>query len=220
MGVSKILPLQARFREFLFYSGYELLYEGEVIIASDPLVPPPKVLGIINLLGVVSSHVQHNRQRSFRTNPTNQRVKGKFSDRNSKSAHTLITNAQNAFTIRHHNDIDIRIRPIPKELDDAIALRIPNEHAARSAVNVTELLTGQRNGWRVNNRRHLLDVLEKKSIEEDLVVILQSAQIYVPFQIVLFSRVGLMRSRDLLLQRFNRTAEAVRAAQTEFALYR
>jgi hypothetical protein len=68
---------------------------------------------------------------------------------------------------------------------------------------VTELLTGQRNGWRVNNRSHLLDVLEKKSIEEDLVVILQSAQIYVPFQIVLLSRVGLMRSRDLLLQGFN-----------------
>jgi hypothetical protein len=115
----------------------------------------------------------------------------------------LIADTKDALTIRHDNNIHIRVRSVPQEFDNGIALRIPNEHAARSAVNVTELLTGQRNGWRVNNWRHLLDVLEKKSIEEDLVVILQSAQLYVPVEIVLLSRVGLMPSRDLLLQRFN-----------------
>jgi hypothetical protein len=203
MRVREILPLQARLRKFLFYRGYELLDKSEVVIASDPLVTPSEVLRIFKSLGIVSSHVQQNRQCSFRTNPTDQRVKGKFSDRDPESAHTLITDTKNAFTIRHNDDIDIRIRPIPQDLDNGIALGIPNEHAARSAVNVTELLARQRNRWRVDNRRHFLDVLEKKAIKEDLVVILQSTQIDVTLQIVVFSAVGLISAHDLFLQCFD-----------------
>src|SRR5262249_60030863 len=101
------------------------------------------------------------------------------------------------------NDVHIRIWSIPQDFNDRIALRISNEHAARPAVNLTELLTRKRNRWRVNHRRHFIDVLENKSIEEDLVVVLQSAQINVALQIVLLSPVRVIRTQDLLLQRFD-----------------
>ena len=81
MWVREVLPLQARFRKFLFYRVNELLDEREVSLAGDPFMTPAEVLRIIKSLCVVSSYVQDDRQRSFRTNPTDQRVKGKFSDR-------------------------------------------------------------------------------------------------------------------------------------------
>jgi hypothetical protein len=115
----------------------------------------------------------------------------------------LITDTKDPFAIRHYNDVDVGIRSVPQKLDDGIALRISYEHAARSAVDVSELLTGQSNCWCVNNRRHFLNMFEKKSIEEDLVIVLQSAQINVTLQIIVFSRVGLICSRNLLLQCFD-----------------
>src|SRR5262249_39644574 len=48
-----------------------------------------------------------------------------------------------------------------------------------------------------------LDVLEKKAIEENLVVVLQRAQIDVPLQIVILSRIRLICAYDLLLQGFH-----------------
>src|SRR5215469_15154934 len=141
MWACEILPLQAGLREFLFYRVYELLDKTEVIITSDPFVTPAEVLRIIKSVGVVRSYIQYNRQCSFRTNPTDQRVKGKLSDRNPESTDALITNTEDAFAIRHHNDVHVRIRSIPQDFTDRIALRISNEHAAGSAVNVTELLT-------------------------------------------------------------------------------
>src|SRR5262249_17571033 len=123
MWAREILPLQTRFGKFLFYRVHELLDKTEVIIASDPFVTPAEVLRIIKSVGVVRPNIQYDRQCSFRTNPTDQRVQGKLSDRNPESADTLITNTKDAFAIRHHNDVHMRIRSIPQDFTDRIALR-------------------------------------------------------------------------------------------------
>src|SRR5262245_26358695 len=114
-----------------------------------------------------------------------------------------MTDAKDAFAVGHHNDVDIWIRAVSQKLDNGITQRIRNDHAARSAVDVTELLTRQCNRRRVNNRRHFLDVLEKKAIEENLVVVLQRPQIDVPLQIVILSSIRFIRAHDLLLERFH-----------------
>ena len=65
---------------------------------------------------------------------------------------------------------------------------------------MAELLTGGGNCWCVDDRRHFLDVAEEKSVKEHLGGVLQSTQIGVPFQVVLFSLVSFISAHDLLLQ--------------------
>ena len=68
---------------------------------------------------------------------------------------------------------------------------------------MAELLTRQRNRWRVNNRRHFFNVVEKKPVKEDLVRVLQGAQVDMPLQVVVFSLVGLISADDLLIKRLD-----------------
>ena len=65
---------------------------------------------------------------------------------------------------------------------------------------LAELLTRRGNCWCVDDRRHFLDVAEEKAVKEHLGGVLQSAQIGVPFQVVLFSLVSFISAHDLLLQ--------------------
>jgi len=81
-----------------------------------------------------------------------------------------------------------------------VASRVRNKQAARSAIAVTELLARQRDCWRVNNWRHFLDVIEKKRVEEYLVRVLQSSQVNVPLEVVVFSLVSLVSTYDLLVE--------------------
>ena len=83
------------------------------------------------------------------------------------------------------------------------------------AIDVTELLTRQCNSWRVNNWRHFLDVIRRRLIEEDLVVVLQRAQIDVSLQIVVFSLVSFIGTDDLLFQRLYERRE--QSVQTKLA---
>ena len=49
-------------------------------------------------------------------------------------------------------------------------------------------------------RRHLLDVVEQEPVEEDLVGVLQRAQVDVPLQVVVLALVGLVGAGHLLVQ--------------------
>ena len=78
--------------------------------------------------------------------------------------------------------------------------RVGDEQAARPPVDVTELLTRQRNHRCVDHGSHFFNVVEEKPVEEDFVGILQSAQIDVSLQVVVFSLVGLIRTHHLLIK--------------------
>ena len=133
----------------------------------------------------------------------NQRVEGELPDRDAEAARALIADAQNALAVGHDDDVDVLIRTVSQECVDGVAERIGNEQSARPPVDVAELLTRQRDHGRVDHRRHFRNVVEKKPVKEDLVGVLQGAQVDVPLQVVVFSLVSLISAHDLLVQRLD-----------------
>src|ERR1700757_4065339 len=135
---------------------------------------PAEVLRIIQSLLIISAHIQDDRQRSFRTNPTNARVERELANRDAEPACALITDAQNAFAIGYHDYIEILIRAISQKLRDGVAQRVWNEQSARPAIDVAELFNRHRNRWRVNQRCHFFDVVDEESVKKNLVGVLES----------------------------------------------
>ena len=75
--------------------------------------------------------------------------------------------------------------------------------STRPSIDVAELLTCQRNDWRVDHRCHFFDVVEQKAVEEDFVRVLQSTQVDMPLEVVVLSLVSLIGAGDLLVKGFN-----------------
>ncbi len=111
----EVFPLQACSSKFLLHRLYELIDEVKVRLAGNPFVAPAEVLRIVEPFLIVGSHIQNDRERPFRTNPTDERVQGEFANRDAQAACALVTNAQNAFPIRDDNYVDLRIGTIPQE---------------------------------------------------------------------------------------------------------
>ena len=74
--------------------------------------------------------------------------------------------------------------PVAQDLRQPVALRVGHEQAAAAPVDVAELLAGQPDRRRVDDRDHLLDVVDEQPVEEHLVGVLQGTQVDVPVQVV------------------------------------
>ena len=175
MRSGKVFPLQARLRKFLFNCLNESIDEIEIFPTGNPFLAPTEVLGIVEPFRVVGSHIQDNGQRPFWMNSTDERIQGKFANWNPEASNTLVTETQNPFAVCNDNDIDLRIWPIPQERRDRVTQRIRNKQSAWSTIDVTKLLTRLPDHRRIDNRRHLFDVIEQKPVKQDFVGILQSA---------------------------------------------
>src|SRR5262249_51485965 len=112
MRSREVLPLQKCLGKLVLDRLKELIHEVEVGLTSDPLMSPTKVVGIVESFGIVRSHVQQDRQRPVRTNPTHQAVQGKFADRDAHSAGALVTDPQDAFAVGDDYDVDLSIRTV------------------------------------------------------------------------------------------------------------
>src|SRR5208282_6474779 len=73
----------------------------------------------------------------------------------------------------------------------------------RSAVNPAELLATESNHRRVNNGHHLFDVSVQQAVEQNLVRVLQRAEIDVTLEIIRFVAIRLIGAHRLLAQRFD-----------------
>jgi hypothetical protein len=93
----------------------------------------------------------------------------------------------------------LRMRAIPQEHGYRIAHRVGEGQATRTPVDVTEPLTRQRDHRRINHGSHLLNMVEWRPVEEDFISILQRAQIKMLLQAIVFSLVGPIGPRQLLL---------------------
>ena len=67
---------------------------------------------------------------------------------------------------------------------------------------MAKLFNRQRNRWRVNERRHFFNMVEKESVKEDLVGVLQSSQVDMPLKIIVFFLKSLVRADHLLVKGF------------------
>ncbi len=215
----EVLPLKAGVRQLLLHGPDELIDEVEVGRSRHPLVPPAEVLGIIEPLGVVGPHVQHDRQRPLGADPADERVQGELADGDAQAAGPLVADAQDALAVGDDDDVHLRVGTVAQQRRDRVAQRIGDEQAARSSVDVAELLTGLRDHRRVDDGRHLLDVVEEEPVEEDFVGVLQGAQVDVPLEVVVFPTVGLVGADHLLIQALDlRRQQPVQAEPAPLAL--
>ena len=76
-----------------------------------------------------------------------------------------------------------------------------DEQAAGAAVDVAELLAGQADRRRVDDRHHLGQVVQEQPVEQDLVGVLKLAEIDMPFEVGRLVPIGLVGTGRLLLQR-------------------
>jgi hypothetical protein len=134
---------------------------------------------------------------------SNQRVKRKLADRYSESAHSLITEPKDPFTIGDHDNIYLWVRTVTQKFNDRVAQRIGNDESSRATINVTEKLAGQTDRRRVDDGHHFLDMIEHQVIKQRLVRILELTQIDVSFQICRLRSEGFVRPDGLFRQRLN-----------------
>ena len=90
---------------------------------------------------------------------------------------------------------------------------------ARPAINVAELLARLSHDRRVDDRHHLLDMVEQKTIEEDFIRILQLPQINVPFEVFGLALVRLVGPGRLFVQTLDvRRKQTMQAEMIAFLL--
>ena len=89
--------------------------------------------------------------------------------------------------------------------------------AARTPEDVAELLAGEADRRRVDDRQELLEVLDKEAIEQRLVAVLERGESDVPLQVIWLAPDVLQLQCDLLVDRGHaRRQQAVQAVQIAF----
>src|SRR5690606_36258347 len=80
-----------------------------------------------------------------------------------------IAEAENACAVRHHDDEHAAMRPVAEDLRDAPAVLRRDVEPASLPEDVRELEGGLADRRRVDERQHLVDVIDQHAIEEALV---------------------------------------------------
>src|SRR5712692_1389052 len=217
VGLGEILPLKQSFRQFALHRLDKKIDELIVGAAGDPFVTPTQIFRVGQAFLIVGPDVEDHRQGLRGGNPANQRVERKFSDGNAQSPNALITDAKDALAIGDDNDAYFLVGAILQELLDVLAEWIRDDEAAGTPVDVAEFLARFRHDGRVNDRKHLLDMIEEQAIKEDFVGVLQLPKVNVPFEIVRLSKKGFVRPKGLFFDGLDRGREkAVQAKSLPF----
>lgn len=160
--------------------------EAVVLGASDARVPPAEIFGVAKTFLVVGADVENDRKRAGGMNAADERIERKFADGNAQAADALIADAENAFAIGDNDDVDFGIWMIAQQSGDEVAQRIGDKEAARTPIDVAEFLAAKSDHWRIDDRKHLVDMIEKQAIEENFVGVLKLAEIDVALEIIRF----------------------------------
>ena len=165
------------------------------------------VKGILQQILVVGADIDRYWKTNRRIDPCASRVQSKFSDRNTHSGRTKITEPENPFTIGHDNDPDILMGPIFQHARDAAGVPDRNKETAWAAENVPIFLAGTADGRRVDNRHQLLEMVKENTVKERFVPILKRDHEDVAFQVRRFRAQTLECPGDLFLLRTNARRE-------------
>jgi hypothetical protein len=113
-------------------------------------------------------------------------VKRQLADTDRHAANTLVADAENCFIVRDNHEFDVaERRRVAQNLLDAAGIVGRNENAARPPIHVRKEMRGRANGRRVNHRHQFFQVVTQHSVEQNLVAILQQAEIDIPADRVL-----------------------------------
>ncbi|MEZ6073767.1 MAG: hypothetical protein R3C10_26685 [Pirellulales bacterium] len=126
----------------------------------------------------------------------------------------MIAKPQYPLGVRDHDHLNVRLHAVRQNLVDVVLVRKRNKEPTRTPVDVAKAFACFTDGRRVDDRQHLVDVVDGKPIEKRFVRILQIAQVDVLFQIRGVLSEGLIATTQLLRNGFDLWRQ--QAKQTEF----
>ena len=145
---------------------------------------PAHIEGVIEQLLVVGAHVQHHRQAVGGGDAAAGGVERQLADGDAHAADALVTEAQDPLAVGDHDHLDVLLGGVLQHVIDPVLVRIGDEEAAGTAVDVGELLTRLAHGRGVDDRQHLGQMVGQQAIEQGLVGVLDVAQIDVLVHVV------------------------------------
>jgi hypothetical protein len=184
IALGEILELQQDVRPAALDRLDEGIDELVVLFAGDARMAPPHVEGVVQQLLVVGAHVQHHRQAVGRGDAATGGVEGELADGNAHAADALIPEAQDAFAIGDHDHLDVLLGGVLQHVIDPVLVRIGDEEAASTTIDVGELLARLADRRGVDDRQHFGEVVVQQAVEQRFVGILDVAQIDVLVHVV------------------------------------
>ena len=145
---------------------------------------PAHIEGVIEQLLVVGAHVQHHRQAVSGGDAAAGGVERQLADGDAHAADALVTEAQDPLAVGDHDHLDVLLGGVLQHVIDPVLVRIGDEEAAGTAVDVGELLARLAHGRGVDDRQHLGQMVGQQAIEQGLVGVLDVAQIDVLVHVV------------------------------------
>ena len=180
--------------------------------AAQPRRPVTEVERVVQELPTVGPDVERDGQRPGRIDARGGGVQRELADRDRHAAGALVAEAQDALVVGDDDQADV-IAGGSKDVVDPADVIGRDPDAARAPEDVAELLAGEADGRRVDDRQELLEVLDEEPVEERLVAILERGQADVPLEVVGLAADVLELEPDLLVDR--RHAWRQQAVQAE-----
>ena len=195
--VREVLELDDGAREDLAGGADELVDEFVVGVTGEPRLCQTEIQRVVAQCLVVGADVQHHRQALRRMYTGAGRVQRELADRDAHAAGAEVAKAEDALAVGHDDHGHVAIRPVAQDARHLSAIPGRDEDAARTLEDMAELLAGQADRRRVDDRHHLVRVLDHDAEGQGLVAIVQRGQ-----EDVLLERAGqavevLQHPRDL-----------------------
>ena len=177
IGVGEILELDQRAGEHLLHRRDEFLDQRVVARAAQALLPQPDVERVVAQGLVVGADVEHHRQAAPRMHAGAPGIERELADRDAHAVRAQVAQAEDALAVGDHDDADVALRPVAQHLRDLAAVVGADEQAARPLEDVAELLAGEADGRRVDERHDLVGMLGDDAEEQRLVAVVQRVQV-------------------------------------------
>ncbi len=177
----EILPLDDDLGENRACRLDELVDDGEIRIATQAVLAPPQVPGIVEQLLVVGANVEADRQGARRMNAGSDAIERQLADTDRHAADTLVTDAQYGLVVGDDHEFDVaERRRITQYLLDPTRVAGCDEHTPRPTINMGIKMRGGTDGRRIDHGHQLLEMRAQYLVEQHLVTVLQQAEIDVP----------------------------------------
>ena len=150
---------------------------------------------------VVGAHVEHDRQALRRVDAGAGGVERELADRDAHAVGAEVAEAEDPLAVGDDDDRDVAVRPVAQDVGDAAAVVGADEQAARPLEDVAELLAGEADRRRVDDRHHLVRMVDHDPEEQRLVAVVQRREVDELLEVVRLAAEVLQHPRHLLLLR-------------------
>ena len=164
---------------------HEAFDEVVIALATDPRLTAADVQLLVEQGLVVRADIEHHRDDPSRVDAAGGGVDGELADGDLDSSDTPVADAQDAFGVGHHHQVDLvgREAVVPQRDLDVLRGVDGQVDTARTSVLVAEAADRLADRGRVDDRQHLLQVVCKQPEEQHLVAVPEQLEIDVLGQV-------------------------------------